>query len=52
MKNKVKNTEYAPMNDFGKILENKTYKTISDAYSNLNAEYNKVTIIFKNKVYR
>ena len=46
MKNKVKNAEYAPMNGFGEILDNKTYKTMSEADSNLTAEYNKITIIF------
>ena len=46
MKNKVNNAEYAPINGFGKILDNKTYKTISEAGSNITAEYNKITIIF------
>tara|TARA_R110002124_G_scaffold235122_1_gene400500 strand:+ start:421 stop:567 length:147 start_codon:yes stop_codon:yes gene_type:complete len=41
--------KYAPMNDFGEILDNKLYKTMSEAGSNLTAEYNRITIIFKNK---
>ncbi len=39
----------APMNNFGEILDNKHYDTISEAGSNLTAEYNRITIIFKNK---
>ncbi len=42
-------SKYASMNNFGEILDNKHYDTISEAGSNLTAEYNRITIIFKNK---
>ena len=42
-------SKYAAMNNFGEILDNKYYDTISEAGSNLTAEYNRITIIFKNK---
>jgi len=45
-------SKYAPMNNFGEILDNKHYDTISEADSNLTEEYNRITIIFKNKIDR